>query len=588
MLQIISGRFFDDHGKINHRDADAILYSNYLWMDPIKTSVADLRPADHSQTTIAAYVVRYQRRYQPAPDDVLVLPGGSEAVEQFRLLASLWFEAFFHKDQRYVELLCRPCVRHDTAEASPRAFVPRFFDAPKHGRTEEAQAFVPFLTEALGMPRKQYNVFIGCLRVFFNALEALNTNFDLAYSMLVYVLEALSKTHDTYQPSWADYDPKVRQKLDRTFGKIDESIAEEVRGAILEGAQLKLTKRFIDFVSGHVEDRFFTEEAQSISRVLTQSDLLQALRTLYKTRSEFVHELKLAHEMLRHPMTGASADVFVWENEPFLTMSGLVRLTHHVLRTFAKRQPSSVKEDYPTWRAELPGLLRVYPAPRYWIWNADAVKAGCERRHFSDFISHVVEELAKPQPTLVDMRNVMKKIQTLVEQVSLSDRVALCATYFVFNSLAEESAKQPDWQSFFARYESVAERCSVEFIAAFIILGIPIRWPATDCADKFLEYAKNKYKSSAVSLPGCLETAISSQIANLFLDEGRIQEFAFWTRKALLDAGGHPDVQSHLKECSSKNAHIDIRKVLGLPEATTSGEEATSEEVKHIRRDTQE
>lgn len=588
MLQIISGRFFDDHGKVNQRDEDGIMYSNYSWMYPVKTSVAELRPVNYSRTAVAAYVVRYKNRYQPSPGDVLVLPGGGEAVKQFRLLASFWFRAFFHTDRSYVELLCRSPATSEPNETAPRAYVPGFFELPKHGTGEQAQAFVPFLTGVLGMPRKRYNAFIACVRVFFNALEALNTNFDLAYSMFVYVLEALSKTNEAYQPSWSDYDQDVRERLDRTLAGVDAAIAGEVRGALLEGAQLKLMKRFLEFVINHIEDSFFTDEAKDIMRALPKSDLVQTLRTLYKTRSEFVHALKLAHETLHHPMIGSSSDVFEWENKPFLTMSGLVRLTHHVLRTFAKQQPFSAKEDSPGWRTELPGIIRLYPAPQYWIWNADGFTPRRARHHFSAFMSHVIEELAKPQPKMTDMRNVMKEIEALIEQASDPESVALLATYFVFNSLIDDSAKQSNWQSFFERHESIAERCSIEFITAFIILGIPVRWGVDDCVSQFLEYARNKYKSSAVNLPTRLEIAVVSQIANLFLDEGRLEESASWTAKAILDAGGHPDIQSYIRECKSKKARVDVRKVLGLPDATANGKKGTTEEVENIRPEKQE
>ncbi len=45
---------------------------------------------------------------------------------------------------------------------------------------------------ANNIPRTKYKLFVSCLKVFFDALESIETNFDLAYSMFVYLLEKLS------------------------------------------------------------------------------------------------------------------------------------------------------------------------------------------------------------------------------------------------------------------------------------------------------------------------------------------------------------------------------------------------------------
>jgi hypothetical protein len=72
MLQIISGKFFGE-GKINEEQCDAILYSNFSWGCPVTIPVAELRPAAPG-TRVSSYVLRYTNRYQPGPQDILVLP----------------------------------------------------------------------------------------------------------------------------------------------------------------------------------------------------------------------------------------------------------------------------------------------------------------------------------------------------------------------------------------------------------------------------------------------------------------------------------------------------------------------------------
>jgi hypothetical protein len=59
MLQIITGRFFSG-GKVNERESDAILYSNYSLHAIIGTHVAELRPVDTYGSRVASYTLRGQ------------------------------------------------------------------------------------------------------------------------------------------------------------------------------------------------------------------------------------------------------------------------------------------------------------------------------------------------------------------------------------------------------------------------------------------------------------------------------------------------------------------------------------------------
>lgn len=171
MLQIISGRFFGS-GPVEEMESDAILYSNLSWIFPIRTGVMELRPADTWRAHgLSSYVVRYTNRYQRRPNDVMILAGADDAVDQFRLLTSFWFRAFFHPDRAHVELLCRPKSRTSLDQAVPRLFVPRFFSDGLSGTAKEADGLGPFVAKVLAMPRSRYRLTIACIGGFFLALE---------------------------------------------------------------------------------------------------------------------------------------------------------------------------------------------------------------------------------------------------------------------------------------------------------------------------------------------------------------------------------------------------------------------------------
>src|SRR5262249_16189615 len=152
----------------------------------------------------------------------------------------------FHVDRSYVESLCRTTSSHSTDTTVPRVFVRRFFDSPKEmGTSAEAVGFVQFIEKVVRMPRKAYRLFLTCLAAFFDALEAIGKNFDLANSIMVYMLEALSKSGEQPKVVWDDYDQNVRGRLDKELASVDASTADKVRAILLSNPHLKLKKRFV-------------------------------------------------------------------------------------------------------------------------------------------------------------------------------------------------------------------------------------------------------------------------------------------------------------------------------------------------------
>jgi hypothetical protein len=370
MLQIISRKFFDDSGPVNEQESHGVLYSNCSWIDSIPTSVAQLLPAGEFGQSISAYTLRYTNCYQPnSSSDPMFMPAGQQVVEQFRLLASFWFRALFHFDRQHVELMCRTASRHASEEVVPSKLVPRYFDAPLVGTLVEANGFAEFVKTVVALPRQTYNRVMMCLGGFFDALDALNTNFDLAYSSLVYVLESLSQFASPPQPTWEDFDPQQRMRLDKELAEIDFAKAETIRTILLSNQHLKLCKRFIAFAEDHIGESFFTSEAVDRVPGVRKNELRRALNNLYNARSGYVHELRKVQEHLRFPWPSIDADIFHWSNEPHLTVSGLVRLVRHVLISFVQRQPPLDRESY-AWREELPGIIKVEFAPQYWAGQA--------------------------------------------------------------------------------------------------------------------------------------------------------------------------------------------------------------------------
>ncbi len=572
MFQIISGRFFSG-GKVNEQETDAILYSNYSWLIPIKTSVAELRPVDTYNSRLSSYVLRYTNRYEAMSSrDPLVLAISDEAVEQFRLLASFYFQSFFHVDRSYVENLCRTRSSHSFDTTVPSVFVPKFFDLAKTGTHEQAVGFVQFVDKVLEMPRKQYRLLMSCLAAFFDALETIGKNFDLAYSIMVYMLEALSKSGEQPKPVWDDYDQNVRNRLDKELASVEPSTAHNIRAILLDNPHLKLKKRFVSFIARHVNDSYFTSEAVGLRSALAKSDLEKSLGNLYDARSGYVHELRQVQEQLRLHWIGTGSDVFPWNNNPYLTFAGLVRLSRHVLASFIDRQPTVERENYPSWRTELPGQTQVALAPEYWAGQSKGFHPAQARQRFSGFIQHLLSNYSKPQIPLLDLRLLMDRIENLAPSANPTDRLPMLALYAMFNGMISVQERRPGWEAFLSRWNSELERCSIEMMSLHVVLGSKVPWPAEECLAAFEQYQQSKYKALATNLPRRGEIAVMAAIANLFLDAGQACKFEEWIERGILDSAGWKGIQDYLRDCQKNKQRVDVQHILGRPLEMNAGE----------------
>lgn len=96
MLQIITGKFFKKDVPLRTYDRKGITYSNYSWMEPIKTSVATLEPVEIYSTSVSSFVISYVNKIEKmeGPGSIVRI-GDYEIVHQFELLSFFGLKSFF-------------------------------------------------------------------------------------------------------------------------------------------------------------------------------------------------------------------------------------------------------------------------------------------------------------------------------------------------------------------------------------------------------------------------------------------------------------------------------------------------------------
>lgn len=558
MLQIITGKFFrSDERHVSIRNG--VLHTNYRWYLPIETLAGSLE-ALNAGSSLTTCIYNYTNQIEKSGGNFeIVRVGDGEIIEQFRLLCSFGFRATFSEDRSWVAHLCRSGTVGQSDTYSPSQIIPRYFTQQIHGNKDEAEEFVALVEKTLKLSRSDYLTVMSTLQAFCGALEVVGSSLDLAYSMIVYALEALSKKYIDYEPRWADFDHRIRQKMDAALTEVSNDTSEKIRDVLLSGAHLKLSANFVEFICTHVEDSFFTELAAKRKTPLQKSELRRAVKMIYNVRSSYVHQLTPLPHQLKVPQI-AEGDVFRWNQEPNLTFNGLVHLADHVIRTLIARLPSEEKENY-NWRDGLPGTIQMNLAPQYWIHRAEGFDPESAHRYYAGFLENFAACALRGEP-ICNMTAVAKKIEKSRAQGTPSQRRSMLALYFLFNACLHPESSLPNWEEFLEMHEDIVNQPCIEMMAARLLLDGEYPWDGAQGEAALNEYDRSRFHRGIFKITFELEIALIAAVANQLLREGHTERHQMLLKEALLNTAGRPEIQSAL-QTSIENAHeVDMNIVL--------------------------
>jgi hypothetical protein len=560
MLQIITGKFYKMTAR-HENPGKGILFSNFRSSYPIETVVGKLESvADSGSNGGLIFSYLHQLEVGPDPYFSIVRGGGEDAelIEQFRLLAIFGLRAWFSHDQSRVEHLCRSTRKGQTREWPPSKFVPRYFEPNLEGRLEDVAEFAALVKKTVALPRFKYLAVLGALRAIAGALEAVSGNVDLAYSMLVYALESLAQQFDGHEPQWEEYEPAIRTALDTVLAKATPEVAAEIRTALLCAGHVKLQARFIAFITAHVEERYFTSEAARVRAPVQKNSLKRVLANAYNLRSRYVHALEPVLHQLRQPELALS-DALEWNHKPYLTFSGLLRLTTHIVRNFIARGQVLETEDI-DWRNQLPGIVKWKMAPEYWL-RPEKFTPGNAVQFLEGFIEHLYSP--RDNNAVVDMTGVMEIIEQRMSHAKKEEKVSMVSLYLLWNYTVSENLARTGYHEFLAKHATVLDEASIEFLAASVGLDSEWRHPLDALVTTFRRYTTAKFNPLSLSLPRIVEAAIASKIANRAIDDGKLEIFREMLDFARLNLPGCIEIQQQLSEAMVALKRVDVFSVLG-------------------------
>jgi hypothetical protein len=572
MLQIVTGKFFKREERYK-TPRKAVLFSNYAWIKPIQTCIGTLEPVDSG--SITTWIFSYVNQMEKEEGNFsIVSVGDEEIVEQFRLLAVFGLRAYFAPQRHEVEHYCRRTPTSLTDDIIPSQMLQRYFAFGLPGKSEDPEDFAKLVEKTLSLRRERYLATMAAMRAFCSALEAITTSVDLAYSMLIYALESLAQGFDDYEPAWEDYEDKVRNSVDCFLASVPAEVSSGIRAALLGSAHLKLMKRFLRFIEAHTDNSYFTRGAEGVQAAIRKAEFPRALRNAYEIRSGYVHELKPIISQLRVP-TISQQDAFRWGFEPYLTFSGLVRLTAHVLRNFIERGESLANENV-NWRDQLPGRITMRLAPEYWIHQAASFSPQSANERYTAFLEHFVAKLRTKEP-IVELTSVMEKIEQSVDGANERQKTAMLCLYWVYNCRLVKELRRPNWEPFLKRYETLLDKCGIETASARLALGGDLEWNFQECSQCYEEYDRARFGNSVIHIPHALEIGMMAAVANKALAEGRNDAYESYLQRAILNCPGLLDVQTVLRDALEKGLAVRCGELLfGKPKPRTEQAQKTS------------
>lgn len=554
MLQIISGKFFTSDDRERH-PGKGITYSNYSWIAPITTCVATIEPVLFSSSNVTPYVISYVNQIEK--DDLLIRVGDPEIVHQFQLLCIFGLKAYFNIDRDKVDVNCREVPKTSNDNFLPSKFTTRFFEPKINGKQEEVAEFIKLVNHTIGLPRKTYEVVMNCMENFTNSLQSINYNLDLAYSMMIYSLEALSQSFDGYQPIWEDYDQSIAKRLEAEFCNVESSIAENIKQILLQSSHQKLQKRFVDFVMNHVKDSYFLEEAVEQTGAIRKSELLRALKNAYNMRSKYVHQLQQIPHQMHHPHIG-KGDVFYWTNDVYFTYNGLTRLAYHVIKNFILDQANIETEKF-DWRRKLPGVVTLQLSPEYWGWQHAEFIPEQVFNKLSGFLEQVQAFLTNRQQ-ISNLTELVNKMEGLINSSKVQENHKNAMVFLILLFLA--SSDQNKFDAKCHEYEKYLKICTIEKMILDILLAGALSDNALSCEIEYIKYLKNKFSKSSIKIPILIELSIIVDLANKFLQDKNISKYQEWMNFATLEATGNKELQTRLAEDMQSNSAFDIQRIL--------------------------
>lgn len=565
MLQYLYRKYYLEEHQTKEITDKEVFYSNTILIELVKNK-------EKLETSIGTLeIINLNDLYNSSTSYLFTLKGKiyknnnsyefPSATNQFRILLSFWFKSVFEFEKIDTERRCRQKSTGLKDQVLPRAILPEYFEMNKISK--DISSFNDFLNSLFKLTRNEYESVMKSITSFINALEAIDYNLELSYSLMVFSLESLCQNFDNFENKWVDYPIEIREKLDNLVEKYNINTEDytDLQYFLLEDKPLKLTKRFIEFVKLYLDDDFFKEEAKNIKNPLRKSELESVLENVYSTRSSYVHSLEEFNDIQVLMMKKLDNETMNYEKGKFLTLSGLARLVHNVLKNFVFQNAELEKnEENPLQKEHHSNNY-----PKNGICNEDSFKREEVRQYFKRFLLHF-EKYSKKE-NLHELNDFVKILENEIKKgIPKNFKSSAFALYYLCNKLYDETGLSQNFKEIYDKqqFNQTLNELTIETLVTKLILKEEINWKLKDIIECYEKYIKDKSKKKKrFILPQYFENIIQAHIANEYYEED-LMKFKNQAYELILDIPSQVACQKYLQKCIDNEEKIEIEKYYEL------------------------
>lgn len=558
MLQISTGKFFEEEKQRKHNEK-FVLYSNVQLLQEILVSSPEIKVEQVESGDVSCFVVSYTLITEEHP--IIVKCGEQDFIQQFLLVWSFYFDCIAKVQKEVVQKICREKKSSSSDKQTTSEISPRTVSLGRRLTSNESIEFRSFFDTLMATNRNTFRSIVAALKIIDDAKETLSTNFDHAYSTMVYAIESLSQKHDNYTPSWDDYHEDVKKKVEVVLDQIDGDKSDAIKNSLIEGKQFKLRKRLEKFVFDHLSDNYFREFLGNNTNTMRASFLQRSLNNLYQLRSSFVHELKPLDVMLSSPHS-PSSDYIMRFGQPYFTYSGLNRMIREIIISFTKNNVSSDFEVI-EWTSETSSTMVAEMAAQCWIHNPNGFSGHKANKWFQEYI----EMLNSGKVT--DQSKIMDKIESIFDCEKKQYKKPLIHYYWLYKAIHTRDCDK--WKSFIDKRADHFGDC-FNFYVVILYLYNELSFRTIDNPDSpenidldefdrlYEKYLKERFHKSGLSLSGYTEAGLLSAAANIALESEDKIRFQGYLNKALGDVANKREKYSLIENSLQQFVPVDMKE----------------------------
>lgn len=526
MLQIISGKFYGDSPRFNNTTS-AILYSNAEIKEENDIWRVKITPCASSSTKLNKYEIDFINQLEKTAGLSFLNIGSETVIYQFKNILTFYLDCIFEENEHDADSLC--ANRETLVTRTPSNYLRYGYNEIKPISREELKGCDEFVSGMIGLSRYDYLKIIGCINVYCLSIRLLKYDPNLAYSMLVFALETLSK-YNEYELTWEDYSKNTN--IDKILKGVDDSKAELIRKELVSDAELKLGARFVKFAVENIQENYYTDKAVGFK--IQYDDVEEALVNSYKIRSKYAHVLETIMDQSVFSDVSKVSDYFIRKHSPFFTYSGLMRLTRHIIINFVRVREKFSSEQI-NWINNLPGAFEASLGPSFWLSKIESRECKQAKIRYETFVNSLWDY------EICDMKDVVKLYINQYRSVKEEYRRPIFALCLLWEDLInEDEIHECKVRCFVDKNCSMFNKCCVENVVAYLLGGGSITLNDEELEGVLTEYLRDRTKANGYRFRFEIETMLYLFAADIFSDKE--EKSKYWFNRAKLNAANKDEI----------------------------------------------